>query len=173
MKKLSLNKSLENGSTFVEFAIGLPVLMLLIIMMMDASLYLLQRSMITNAAANLNRTLATGIGQVEADPAGLSLSGLPACAFLEIYAASVKERFAADNSLYFEGASFELTMKSQNLIPFRLITITGYKPFACLSCKFFPINLPPISHRSTLVVERPNFTGHCPDIATVLLRSNV
>ena len=163
---MMLNKSRkysqELAAVAAEFAIGFPMLLVLIMMLVDSGLYLFQRSLLTDATAGLNRAIVTQLGQREAEASRYSASTppptVPSCAELLQIATNLKDRIAAAKAVIYEDMSFELKIKDTPPNPFRLVTTKGTKPFTCLTCRFFPSALN-IIHRSVLAIERPAYTG--------------
>ncbi len=169
MKKfLSARKYGSAGSTLTEFAIGFPILMTLILLLVDAGLYLFQKSIVTDTTARLNRAIVTQLGQKEAEAAKCDILPLPpscsapTCLDLLKFANAKKKQIALSKGVLFDGMKFKLGISSNADIPYRLITTTGSKEFQCLTCKFLPFisgSPPIITHRSVLVIERLNFNN--------------
>lgn len=164
---LSRRRNKTDGATMAEFALGYPILVLLIMFHIDAGLYLFQKTIVTDTTALLNRAIVTQLGQREAEAANCNAVPtplgcpvlVPDCDDLVDIAKDKKNVLKVQKGILFDGMTFELKISTRPEIPFRLITTTGSKPFQCLTCKFFAIGIPAITHRSVLVIERPNFGG--------------
>lgn len=153
------------GATLVEFVMGFPLIILLIVFLVDTGLYLYQRSLLTDGTAAMTRQIVTALGQREAD-SGIPATPVPSaasCANLIIQAQKTYNTVKTANSNLYAGMSFSLAMTTAGVIPYRLVSLQGTNTFNCILCKFFAPNLQ-IQHTSVLVIERP-VTGIC---ATIL-----
>lgn len=157
LKSASL-KSL--GAVAAEFALGFPLLVLLIMMLVDSGLYLFQRALLTDSTARLNRAIVTQLGQREAEISFYGVSpALPVtCNDLKAIGSALATSIKNNKAILYQGMSFKLKVAESSPIPYRLITTGGEKTFECLTCKFFPVSLI-IKHTSVLVIERPPYTG--------------
>ncbi len=142
----------QRGATLVEFALTVPLFLILFLFMVDASVVLYRHLRLSHVTTELTRTLSTKLGErMEI------MGGTVDCLDIVSTANQVIADYRAANPLMSQGFNLDLLDIRGNVPPYPLISVRGSWAGSCIACMFFNTSSGmTLQAQSVLVIENNN-----------------
>ena len=142
----------QQGATLVEFALTVPLFLLLFLFMIDASLVLYKHLRLSHVTTEITRVLSTKLGErMEV------LGGDIDCAEVVSTTAQVIADYRSQKPALAQGFGLDLLSIRGDVPPYPLIGVRGAWAGNCVACRFFNTSTGmTLQAQSVLVVENDN-----------------